>query len=546
VLEKLRAMWGKPAVADAWWEAEQHALRDAPAALRREQFPAAIHKRMYASARQTRLTSDWYSPNNSADSELVASLQKLRARSRSLVRDSSYAKRAKVIVVNNIVGPGIYMEPQVKNQRGTLIDDVNDEIEAAWDEWSRAETCHTGGRLNFCDLERQAMGQIFEAGEILIRKHPTSFGDSVIPFALELIEPERLGDEYSQPIAGLAGTLRMGIERDSYGRPIGFWLREQHPGELRLTHENPDRLFRVAADQIFHLFPIDRWPQTRGEPWLHAAARKLNDMDGYSEAEIVAARGAASYMGFVESPEGGETDMGETPGTDEFELEPGAVRHLAGGEKFNMVSPNRPNPNMDPFMRLMLREVAAGAMVSYESLSRDYSQSNYSSSRLALLDDRDVWRVMQSWFIKAFREPLHRAWLQQAVLSGALPSIPVEQYVGNRRKFEAVAFKPRGWSWVDPTKEVDAYIAAVRAGFMTVGQVIALTGGGVDLEDVWSDRAAELEDAKDKKLVFTTDPGVLDDKGTLTEPPQPDGTTDAGEMPKPVEGAARVLKMRTT
>jgi hypothetical protein len=36
------------------------------------------------------------------------------------------------------------------------------------------------------------MGQVFEAGEVFVRKHPRAFGDSPVPFALELIEPERL------------------------------------------------------------------------------------------------------------------------------------------------------------------------------------------------------------------------------------------------------------------------------------------------------------------------------------------------------------------
>jgi lambda family phage portal protein len=141
---------------------------------------------------------------------------------------------------------------------------------------------------------------------------------------------------------------------------------------------------------------------------------------------------------------------------------------------------------------MMLREVAAGIGVSYESLSRDYSQSNYSSSRLALLDDRDLWKSLQQWFIRQFREPLHREWLQQAVLASAIPELRVEEYMLDRDKFEAVSFKPRGWSWVDPTKEVEAYKEAVKAGFTTVSAVIAGTAGGLDIEDIIAERQREL------------------------------------------------------
>jgi lambda family phage portal protein len=160
-------------------------------------------------------------------------------------------------------------------------------------------------------------------------------------------------------------------------------------------------------------------------------------------------------------------------------------------------------------MRMMLREVAAGTGVSYESLSRDYSQSNYSSSRLALLDDRDLWRMLQLWFIRSFRARVHKLWLQQAVLARAIASIPVEPYALNVAKYEAVRFKPRGWSWVDPTTEVQAYEQAIRNGFTTVSAVIASTGDGRDLEDVMKERKDELAYMESQGLVFDNDPSTV-------------------------------------
>ena len=497
--------------------------------------------RAYATAAQSRLTAGWTGSDTSADGELHGNLKTLRNRSRALVRDASYAKRARQLVVNNVVGTGIGMQAQVRSTRGRLFARVNDEIESAWSEWCRATSAHTGGVLHFADLERAAMAQVFEAGEVFIRKHLRPFGDSKVPLALELIEAERLVDEYLIP--GLNdGRTRMGIERDEFGRPLAFWIREKHPGDSGLVARDSDRIVRVPADQMIHLYVADRWPQTRGEPWLHTAAKRLHDMDGYSEAEIVAARGAASYMGIIESPDPADVALGASAqGTDagasqlQAELTPGIIQHLAPGEKFTSFAPNRPNPNMDPFMRLMLREVAAGVGVSYESLSRDYSQSNYSSSRLALLDDRDVWRTLQQWFVRAFREPLHRVWLQQAVLAGAIPSITAEAYLLDRAKFEAVSFKPRGWSWVDPTKEVAAYKEAVMAGFTTVSDVIAQTAGGLDIEDVLQARRRELDLME--SLGISVDTSVpYSDPDSETTPP--DMSSDDSET------TARVVSLR--
>lgn len=499
-------------------------IDDAPPRARRKRTPkaepragAVVQTRTYQAARSSRLTSGWATSTTSADSELVSSLTNLRNRARALVRDSAYAKRAKVIVQNNVVGAGIGMQAQVMSSRDTLRLDVNDAIEMAWKEWSYGDYCHTGGTLHFCDFERALMGQVFEAGEVIVRKHYRALDGSAVPFALELIESERIADELQYPTPPGAvqpgAMIRLGVEVDRYGRPLAYWIRNRHPGDYRFVMGESELVERVPAEQIIHLKITDRWPQTRGEPWLHAVARKLNDMDGYSEAEIIAARGAASSVFTIETPENDQplatpVDPANPSGEKEFVVEPGMSHRLAPGEKFNAVTPTRPNTALDPFMRYMLRETAAGIGVSYESLSRDYSQSNYSSSRLALLDDRDLWRMLQQWFLRNFRVPVHREWLQQAVLAGAIPQVRPVEYAVDPRKFEAVLFKPRGWSWVDPTKEVEAYKEALKAGFTTRADVIAATADGRDVEDVDRQRRRELDQAKQLQLVYDTDPEV--------------------------------------
>jgi lambda family phage portal protein len=493
---------------------------------------SGMQTRMYQAARASRLTAGWATSTTSADSELISSLTQLRNRSRALVRDAAYAKRASVIVQNNVIGSGIGMQAQVMSSRDTLREDVNDAIEEAWRDWACAEYCHTGGTLHFCDFERAVMSQVFEAGEAFVRKHPRQFGGGEIPLALELIEAERIADEFMSPVppgpAAAGAMVKMGIEVDRFGRPLAYWIRTRHPGELRAIQGETDKLERVPADQIVHLRLVDRWPQTRGVPWLHSVARKLNDMDGYSEAEIVAARGAANYLNTIETPEPDNplaqpTDPANPAGEKEVVTEPGMTVKLNPGEKMAFNNPSRPNTALDPFMRYMLREVAAGVGTSYESLSRDYSQSNYSSSRLALLDDRDLWKMLQQWFLRNFRLPLHKEWLQIAVLSRAIPAIRIEEYATDPKKFEAVLFKPRGWSWIDPTKEVAAYKEAIKAGFTTVADVIAQTGGGQDIEDVLTQRERELKMMEEKDLVFDTSPEVYvaeEKPAPITTPPK--------------------------
>jgi lambda family phage portal protein len=455
--------------------------------------------RMYAAARNTRLTGGFGSGgNSSADAELQLSLTQLRARSRQMVRDSAYAKRAKQIVVNNVIGTGVGMQAQVMTTRDTLADRINDDIEAQWAAWCAADSCHTGGALHFHDLERAAIGQVFEAGEVFIRKHYAAAGASRVPLVLELIESERVPHEIAVPGAeSPLAEVRMGIEVDRFGRAIAYWVRQRHPGDIRASVGAVDRFERVPAADMFHLRLVDRWPQTRGEPWMHTALRKLDDLNEASAGELAAVRASSYYFGTIKTPEqaplANEVEEADEQGV--MAIEPLTIQELKPGEEFDFHAPNRPNAGLDAFLRHMLREVAAGTGpgISYESLSKDYSQGNYSNSRLGLLDDRDAWKFIQQWWIRGFRRPLHAAWLQQAVLRRALVTLAPSQYAVDPVKFEAVLFKPRGWSWVDPTKEVTAYKEAIKAGFTTLTDVIAATASGLDIEDIVKTRKRELE-----------------------------------------------------
>jgi lambda family phage portal protein len=456
----------------------------------------AAAARMYGGARMTNTTLGFGSGGNtSADAELSLSLDRMRARSRQMIRDSAYAKRAQAVVVNNVIGAGVGMQAQVGTTRGALNTALNNNIETAWSDWCAADSCHTGGAMHFNDLERMALGEVFAAGEVLIRKHPRPFGNGTIPLALEVIESERLAGDLVDPgaTAGLTNEIRMGIEVDDFQRPLAYWIRRSHPGDTRSLIADGHRYERVPAADIFHLRLVTRWPQTRGEPWMHAVLRKLDDLNEYTQCEVTAARASAAYFGTIsmdpDAPPSAETPEGQPM----MNIEPLTVQQLNQGEKFEFHTPNRPNSALDPFMRAMLREVAAGCGPSYESLSRDYSQSNYSSSRLSLLDDRDLWRTLQQWWLRSFRKPLHALWLQQAALVGAVPGLAVGTYAMDPAKFQAVTFKPRGWQWVDPTKEVNAYKEAIKAGLTTLTDVIAQTAGGLDIEDVIATRRRELD-----------------------------------------------------
>lgn len=475
-----------------------------------------IGRRMYAGARLSRLTSDWLSGQTSADAEIKTSLKRLRDRSREMVRDNPYAKQAKRAVQMNVIGHGIQLQSQVMQLRGNKRDDrINKAIEAAWKQWCEVGSCDVTGRLSFHQIELLLAGALPESGEVLVRMLPRRFGRSRVPFALQVIEADMLDDEYQGAASTSTGEWRMGTELDEWQRPIQYAFFTRHPGDSNLVGRIDDnrRHAFVPASEVIHLFLPERPGQTRGVPWFASVMDDAHQMQGYEEATVIRARGAASLMGFIETPEGeliGDDVEGEQRLTD---FEPGQFRYLNPGEKIDIPDISSPDSQYEMFIRQKTRRFAAGFGCSYETISRDFSQTNYSSSRLSLLEDRDHWKLIQSLMIEHFHQRVFAEWLDRAVLSGVLQLSDYE--IRPERYQRAAHWQARGWAWVDPLKEAEAYGVMEDRGYMTKSQICGLIG--TDLESNIEQLSFEQKLAAEKGVMISA-PVASGGADTATEP----------------------------
>tara|TARA_B100000700_G_C14995737_1_gene833687 strand:- start:199 stop:1725 length:1527 start_codon:yes stop_codon:yes gene_type:complete len=469
-------------------------------------------KRNYAGATSSRLTFSWLAAGTSADSEIKTSNKKLRNRTRQVCRDNVYARQAQRSIVQNVVGTGVRIQCDVRKLRGGKLDNkINDQIEKAWKEWTRYDSCSANGRDSLNDISRLIVKSLFESGEVFVRCIKKPFGRSTVPFALELLESDQLDDDFNGPTSNKNNTWRMGIERDQFQRAKRYAFFKQHPGDtpFPVPQGQKQHMF-LPADEIIHLFIADRPGQTRGVSWLASALQDLHHLAGFQEASVIRARAASSLMGFISSPDG------ELVGDDVYDdervsqFEPGVWKYLAPGETATVPQLDAPNGEFEPFLRAMLRALASGCGVSYESVSRDFSQTNYSSSRLSLIEDRDHYRTIQGFLQDRFFQPIFDYWLELAVLSGNLdlPTFETEP-----ERFKRVRWLFRGWAFVDPQKEIAAAKEAVRSGFKTQAQIVAEQGG--DLEELMAARKREVEQAEQLALSFESNPAIPTQKGIV-------------------------------
>ena len=444
-------------------------------------------KRGYGASATSRLLSDWTITNKTPDAELRTTLRTLRARSRDLERNNDYAKRFLAMVQANVVGSGgIKMQSRAKNPDGKLDKPGNRIIEEFFKEWGRPGICTVDGQQSWIDAQRLFIRSIARDGEVLFRFVTGRNAKNEFGFAIQFLEADWLDETFDEDLRN-GNTISLSVEKDSFGRPVGYWLLSKHPGDDKssLMVAGKERT-RVSADELKHKYIIDRPGQTRGVPWMVSAMTRLQQLGGYEEAELIAARIGASKMGFITS-EAGESFSGDDVDSDGaaiMDMEPGLIEELAQGTSFTPFDPQHPTSAFRDFVKTSLRGVAAGLGVSYNSLAQDLEGVNFSSLRHGNKDEQDHWKVLQTFAINHFCQIVFDGWLKSALLHNAI-RLPPDSF----NKFRFPVWQPRGWAFVDPMKEVKADIEAINAGLKSRQSV--LSEQGRDLEETFEQIASE-------------------------------------------------------
>ena len=458
----------------------------------------------------------WMPGNPGAVAAMLATSNELRVKSRDLVRRNAWANAGIEAFVANAVGTGI--KPQSMAQDETF----RVAVQALWRDWT--EEADATGQTDFYGLQSLAARAMCEGGECFIRLRPRRPEDRLtVPLQLQLLEAEHLPLTLNTELPS-GNVVRSGIEFDAMGRRVAYHLYRSHPEDGRLSPmsgQGGQDTVRVPAAEIMHLYRVLRPGQIRGEPWLSRALVKLNELDQYDDAELVRKKTAAMFAGFITRLAPEDNLMGEglsdADGVALAGLEPGTLQILEPGEDVKFSDPADVGGSYAEFLRTQFRAVAAAIGITYEQLTGDLTGVNYSSIRAGLLEFRRRMEAIQHGVIvHQLCRPVWNAWLDQAVLSGA---INAPGFARRRREYAACKWIPQGWQWVDPEKEFKAMLLAIRAGLMSRSE--AISAFGMDAEDVDREIAADHARADALGLILDSDPRKSAKAATATPPPPP-------------------------
>jgi lambda family phage portal protein len=368
-------------------------------------------KRAYDGAKQGGSASGWVTGGGSINAELNRSISILRNRSRDLVANNGYIKHALKVLVGNIVGTGIV--PKFEDKA----------VADLWKKWARRD-CDAGGLLGFGGLQAQIVRAMWESGECLVRFRVRRAEDGLtVPLQLQVLESDHLDSFKTGEVDG--GFCISGVQFNLFGQRVGYWLFDKHPGEIASLSRNLVSRF-VPASEVLHLFdPLGRPGQVRGLPEFAVSIWKARNVDDYQEAHSIRKKIEACFAAFVTSSDEGFSagSPGARPnaqGKRVEELSPGQIEYLKPGESVAFSAPVG-SDGYEESVRVELRAIAAGTGITYEQLTGDYSQVNFTSGRMGKMEFKTMVEQFQ-WliFIPMFCDAVAERFATVAYLAGEI------------------------------------------------------------------------------------------------------------------------------
>lgn len=475
----------------------------------------------YESTANGRRLATWNPTRLGPTTSLWSTRDLMLARCHDEVRNNPLATSAVDNFESQVVGNGI--KPKWSN----VSEQLKLQLEMEFRLSALSKSIDYGGLCDYYGLQALAAREIFEGGEVFVRRHIRPLNWSVnpnlkqpmrVPVQYQLIEAEQcpiwlnITATPGATVAKPGSVIRTGKEYDKDGRLAAFHMYAEHPGETMFFTSSALQFVRVSSDHMLHCYKPFRAGLLRGQPHLSSVLVLLHELSKYSDATVVAKQIQAMFAGFV-TKIAPESDVVPTdivgapvigyvpPGVRMGELEPGSINELFPGEDIRF--PTLPtNGDLEAFMNVMLHQFAAAIGATYEQITGDLRGVNLSSIRAGVQDaHRKCEQFIYNVLVTQFCQPTLRWWLDEAVLSGRL-NLP--NYADEPEQYLDVTWTPSGWPWINPKDDIDAKQTAVRCGFTSREAVCAEAGEDASQIDQMQVRDNKRADAAG--LVYDSDP----------------------------------------
>ena len=480
-----------------------------------------------ASSGLTQDLAAYWPPMTSGDSASLPSLRTSLDRARDLVRNDPHAGAGIERLVDMLIGSGWQLvatpDARALGLDPSVTREIGRQIRSEWRLFSRdpRKLCDARRRLSMDGLFRLGARTFATANEatavLKFRNDPSARYATCVA----LIDPDRLCNPNNVPNSL---KIRGGVEFDDWGAPTFYHIRNAHLSDYWASPEamswtRVPRETEWGRPVFIHAFEGDREDQTRAVTPFASLVSPLRMLGLFADTELQSATINALIAATIESDlptdevagrlaAGGQGNSLYASWMDKtisfFENSPvtliGArIPLLPPGSKISMNASPRQTTSYSVFEAAFLRKIASRLGISYEQLSTDFTQTNYSSARAALNETYRTIKRLQSIFAEQFVQPIYIAFLEEAFDKGHI-QIPkgAPAFWDLPSAWVQARWIGPGRGYIDPTKEAEA--AGLRMDMLISTLEDECAEQGRDHIDVLDELALEQEELAARNL----------------------------------------------
>lgn len=430
------------------------------------------------------------------NNDIQRSLTDLRARSVDGYKNNSTVFKAIRTIQNNVIGTGIMATPVAKYGDKPLTKLELKKIKQAWEDFIKS--CDFDGSFEFHGLQSLAMRTIAMQGEVFIVRQRDASG--LIPFKLQLMTPamcDHLKNGYmltNRP----DNYIVQGIEFDNRGRKVGYWMYEFNPNNEFIVRIAPKF---VPVEDVIQVFYKEFPEQVRGLPFGTSAMLNMRDLADYEDAQLMLQKVAACHVAFTTKEQ--TDDLSTDVAVENVDhMEPGLIEHLAPGESVTFNNPPTPS-SYSEYVSKNQQKNAAGYGITYEQLTGDMGNVNFSSGRMGWIEaQRQIEDWQYNMFIPQFCNGVWKWFIDALLIRGVIT-----------REVSA-EWTPQGHEMIDPVKEMSGLILELKSGLISWTEACKRRGYNPDvlMEQIKQDKGLFAEAGINVEWIIKSE-----DTGTASE-----------------------------
>lgn len=446
-------------------------------------------QRIYGAARIDYQDPQWNASNSSADAEIYSSLVRLRSLAWQEYQDMEWIRRGVDSIIDEVIGTGVPMKPTVRRSArgvrrgGSPMDERSNElIHQAWCYFTKKTRFSATGKESATQAARVLLRSVLVGGEGIARLVPMAFGDSRVQMGIELIEPALL-DETKNDIQTDGSIWVMGVLLDKWGRPRKYSFRSRQRLDVFSSMQGtygPN--IEIDASEIIHLFVGERARQTRGITSLSTVIKRARNLNEYSMNELIRQRATSSMNGFLtwdQDADIPQETLARINAQREWDMTSNSWRELPPGQTPVPPPMSTADPTYAAYMRQGGQTVASGMGASVESMTSDFTATNWSRSKIAQVMRQPFVQNLQQFMCEDWYQTVYDAWLPAAVAAG----LPLPGFAMAPERFYQVKWCPPQPPMLDPPKELKAKADAVASMIYTLGDVLVQLHPGRTIEE---------------------------------------------------------------